>query len=316
MYTRPHIIDQESAADLTKALVSIQSYQFRSLCKTDKDIVSLTKLVFIAGLLYLIAWDCNSVAVITSSPPPPPRFAFKYAYIEKNSAKHTPVLAPLAFFFLQKHTHSLHSAPRSFRDGLVAWADQQRLLLNTERKGQKSCLVFPGPGGNSSQQIVFRRAGRQGRPAVEMLMQKEARRGWGQGYPVSHCLSAPPLSPLITPSPLSPQQSPWETNLSSFREGWRWGRDGPRMHLVCHSHYSTSASLGTDRLQINLVLNSLHFIIHSFSLSLSLSLSLSVFVPLWYSCLFVWALWTHQTMWVMYSSCPRCCANNFCAEQM
>lgn len=48
-------IDQESAADLTKALVSIQSYQFRSLCKTDKDIVSLTKLVFIAGLLYLIA---------------------------------------------------------------------------------------------------------------------------------------------------------------------------------------------------------------------------------------------------------------------
>lgn len=40
--------------------------------------------------------------------------------------------------------------------------DQQRLLLNTERKGQKSCLVFLRPGGNSSQQIVFRRASRQG----------------------------------------------------------------------------------------------------------------------------------------------------------
>lgn len=103
-----------------------------------------------------------------------------------------------------------------------------------------------------------------------MLMQKEARRGWGQGYPVSLCLSAPPLSPLITPSPLSPQQSPWETNLSSFREGWRWERDGPRMHLVCHSHYSTSTSMGTERLQINLVLNSLYVIIHSPSLSLSL----------------------------------------------
>ncbi|KAJ4942995.1 hypothetical protein JOQ06_005507, partial [Pogonophryne albipinna] len=42
------------------------------------------------------------------------------------------------------------------KDGL---ADQQRLLLNTERKGQKSCLVFLGTGGNTSQQIVFRRAG-------------------------------------------------------------------------------------------------------------------------------------------------------------
>lgn len=102
-----------------------------------------------------------------------------------------------------------------------------------------------------------------------MLMKKEARRGWGQGYPVSHCLSAPSLSPLITPSPLSLQQSPWETNLSSLREGWGEGRDGPRMHLVCHSHYSNSTSLGTDRPQVNLVLNSLHFVFHSpFFLSL------------------------------------------------
>lgn len=51
--------------------------------------------------------------------------------------------------------------PSFVRGGLVAWADQQRLLLNTERKGQKSCLVFLGPRGNSSQQIVFRRAGEQ-----------------------------------------------------------------------------------------------------------------------------------------------------------
>lgn len=33
--------------------------------------------------------------------------------------------------------------------------------MNTERKGQKSCLVFPGPGGNSNQQIVLRRASKQ-----------------------------------------------------------------------------------------------------------------------------------------------------------
>lgn len=121
-----------------------------------------------------------------------------HAYI--NSAKHTFILALLK---KNKKIPSFSSFARCI--GLVAWADQQRLLLNTERKGQKSCLVFLGPGGNSSQQIAFRRAGR---PVVEMLMKKEARRGWGQGYPVSHCLSAPSLSPLITPSPLSLQQSP------------------------------------------------------------------------------------------------------------
>lgn len=186
-----------------------------------------------------------------------------------NLVKHTFTLIP----FL-KHTSSTPSLVHC--NGLVAETDQQRLLLNTERKGQKSCLVFLGPGGNSSQQIVLRRAGGQGRPMVgDAPAGEEARRGWGQGYPVSHCLSAPPLSPLIIPSPLSPQQSPWETNLSSFRERWRWGGDCRRMHRVGRSHYSTKISLGTDRLEINLVLDSLHFITHSSSLTLILPPSCS-----------------------------------------
>lgn len=149
-----------------------------------------------------------------------------YSHINIHAHNHVNThLSWIAFKEVGTHAHPFPTPSPTRFSGLVAWADQQRLLLNIERKGQKSCLVFLGLWGNSSQQIVFRQASRQGRPVVE-IMQKEARRGWGQGYPVRRCLSAPSLSPLITPSPLSPQQSPWETNLSSLREGWRWGRGG------------------------------------------------------------------------------------------
>lgn len=60
------------------------------------------------------------------------------------------------FFFHFKHK-SLLLHPLFINDGHVAQAIQQRLLLNTERKGQKSCLVFLRPGGNSNQQLMFRR---------------------------------------------------------------------------------------------------------------------------------------------------------------
>lgn len=77
------------------------------------------------------------------------------------SVKHTSLflVSFFLFFFHKKRARPFHGIPSFLGGGLVARTDQQRLLLNTGRKGQKSCLVFPGPRGNSSQQIVFRRAG-------------------------------------------------------------------------------------------------------------------------------------------------------------
>lgn len=123
---------------------------------------------------------------------------------------------------------------------------------------------------------MFQRGSSAGRarPVVETLIHREARRRWGQGYPVIHCLSAPLLSPLITPSPLSAQQSPWETNLSSLGEGWRWGTRRPPYASGGPFSLPFSTSLGTDRLQINLAFNSLDFIIRSPSVSFSVCVSL------------------------------------------